>query len=231
MNILAIETSAAVGSVAACRADKPLAEGTLGPGMAHGRLLLPLIDQVVSQAGWERRGDIELVAVDVGPGSFTGLRVGIVCAKTLAQLLKIPLVAVCSFDAMAHNAPRNAAHVLTVLDAKRGDVYAAAYTRNGNTLQRTHEPRVMRPEEAAAMTAGKAVVLGDGLRRHAEALCAPGHEGAPEEAWCVRAVIVAMIALRRFESGEQDDPLGVEPLYLRRPVPEERRLARERGAS
>ena len=231
MNVLAIETSGLIGSVAACRDDDVLAEDSLDRGMEHGRMLVALLDRVVRLAGWDKARDIELVAVSRGPGSFTGLRVGITCAKTLAMTLAKPLLGVCSLDALAENAPPEYSRVLTVLDAKRGDVYAAAYERVQGRLRRTAGPAVMRPGEALDLLPDSVFVMGDALTRHREAFATPRCRCASEELWRIRAQMVARLGLAAFHQGCREEPIGLEPIYLRRPEAEERRLARERGGS
>ena len=231
MNVLGIETSGAIGSVAACRDDDILAEDTLDEGMAHGRLLIPLLDRVVQAAGWDKRRDIDLIAVSQGPGSFTGLRVGLTCAKILADAIGKPIIGVCSFDAMAQNAPDGSAQVLTALDAKRNEVYAAAYVREAGVLVRKHGPETLTPDQAAALLEGEVFVLGDALKKYAKAFPAPHCQPTPEDEWRIRASVVARLGLLATADGRRDDPLSLEPIYLRRPEAEERRLARERSAS
>lgn len=227
MNVLAVETSGRVGSVAACRGVEILAEESLQKGTAHGRLLVPVIDRAVKAAGWAGPRDIELIVVSQGPGSFTGLRIGIACAKTLAAQLGKPLVAVCSLDAMAQNAPPASERILTVLDAKRGDVYAAAYERKNGTLHRTAGPSVMTPDEAGALLERPVHVMGDGLVHHADRFPPPEYRHAPEEQWRIRAGTVARLGLGAFQRGGREEPLGLEPIYLRRPEAEERRRGRQ----
>ena len=225
MNILAIETSGPAGGVAACRGEQPLAEESFEGAMAHGRMLVPLLDRVVRAAGWDRRRDIDLIAVSQGPGSFTGLRVGAAAAKALAMLLDRPLVGVCSFDAMAENAPAGQSAVLAALDARRGQVYAAAYQRQGGALQRVAGPALMPPDEARRLIDGPIFVLGDALRHHAAALGDAGVTAAPEDLWRIRAPVVARLALRAFQEGRRDDPVAFQPIYLRLAEAEEKRLA------
>ena len=231
MNVLAIESSGPVGSAAACRDDEVLAEEPLGAGIERGRLLVPLVDRIVQQAGWDKRADLDLIAVSQGPGSFTGLRVGLMCAKTLAAFSETPLVGVCSFDAMAHNAPAEYERILTALDARRGDVYAAGYERTGDGMTRVHDPAVMTPEQAAASLGRPFVVLGDALVPYADVLCPAGCASTDEALWRIEASVVARLGRRAFEAGRRDDPLALQPIYLRLPEAEEKRLARERGES
>jgi len=241
MNVLGIESSGPIGSVAACRDDAVLADLALERGMEQGRLLVSLVDRVIAAAGWDKRRDVELIAVSQGPGSYTGLRVGLACAKTMAMLLERPLVGVCSLDAMAENAPADCSNILTVGDAKRGQVYAARYERGPSTgaqgpLRRVLDPTILTPAELPAVAPAPIYVMGDALRVYPAAFARPGCTPAPEERWRIQAGNVARLGLALFRAGRREDPAALEPIYLRLAEAEERRLARlaaqaaERGA-
>jgi len=252
MNVLGIESSGPIGSAAACRDDAVLAHQALEHGMEQGRLLVSLVDRVIAAAGWDKRRDVELIAVSQGPGSFTGLRVGLACAKTMAMLLDRPLVGVCSLDAMAENAPADSPNTLTVVDAKRGQVYAARYqragdpsttaqgrpedTRMGGSLRRVLDPTILTPAELRATVTAPVYVMGDAVRVYAADFAQPGYTLAAEELWRIQASHVARLGLTLFRAGRRDDPAALEPIYLRLAEAEERRLARlatqaaERGA-
>ncbi len=223
MNVLGLETSGAIGSVAACRNGAVLAEEHLGRGMEHGRMLLPLVDRVVRRAGWDKRRDLDLIAVSQGPGSYTGLRVGLTCAKTLAVLLEKPLVGVCSLDVIAENAPAEWDRVLAVLDAKRDEVYAAAYQRRDGTFRRLAGPSVMKPAEALGLLASPVFVMGDGLARYGTEFPEPRCQHAAQELWRATASVVARLGLEAFRAGHRDEPTGMQPIYLRLPEAEARR--------
>jgi tRNA threonylcarbamoyladenosine biosynthesis protein TsaB len=193
--------------------------------MEQGRLLVPLVDRVITSAGWDKRRDIDLITVSRGPGSYTGLRVGITCAKTLAALLNKPLVGVCSLDAMAENAPAEIGTVLAAVDAKRGQVYAAVYQRAQGTLRRTLDPAVLSPVEALNFAAHSPAVyvMGDAARRYASDFAIPGCTLAPEKEWRIRASVIARIGLALFRAGQSAEPADLEPSYLRLAEAEERR--------
>jgi len=229
VNVLAIESSGPLGSVAACCGADLLCEESLERGMEHGRMLVALVDRVVRLAGWDRTRDLDLIAVSRGPGSFTGLRVGITCAKTLAMMLAKPLVGVGSLDALAENAPTDCKHVLTALDAKRDQVYAAAYERRGGRLVRTSGPAVIHPADALDLLPPPIFLLGNAPAYYAEVFNSPDCRPAPEALQRIRAHTVARLGLAAFNEGCRDDPCRLEPFYLRRPEAEERRLARERS--
>ena len=237
MNVLGIESSGPISSAAACRDEAVLAEDALERGMEQGRLLVSLVDRVIAAAGWNKRRDVELIAVSQGPGSFTGLRVGLACAKTMAMLLDKPLVGVCSLDAMAENAPADASNILTVVDARRGQVYAARYERAAGALRRVLDPTLLTPAELRTVVTAPVYVMGDAARVYAADFAQPGWTLSPEERWRIRASDVARLGLALFRAGRRDDPAALEPIYIRLAEAEERRLARraapaaERGAS
>lgn len=229
MKILALETSGPVGSIAALDDDRVLVERDLGKGLEHGRLLVSVVDVVIREAGWNPRGDVELIAIGLGPGSFTGLRVGLTFAKTMAALSGIPLVGICSLDIMARNAPDDEADILTILDAKRGDVYAAAYERRDGGLKRMMDPCIALPEKLREQFKNETHILGDGLLQHAATFNAPQFHVTPPENWQLHASVAGKLGLAAWSGGHQDDPFSVQPIYLRLAEAEERRLARERG--
>jgi tRNA threonylcarbamoyladenosine biosynthesis protein TsaB len=230
VKVLAIESSGMIGSAAVFNGRDLVAEASLDRGMEHGRMLVSLLDETTAKAGWDKR-EINLAVISLGPGSFTGLRVGVACAKTLAHSLGIPLAGVCSLDAMALNAPDDCDHVLTALDAKRGEVYAAAYERRDGKLERIQGPSLIKPTEAAAWFSAPYLVLGDGLKNHEGLLTSNGGEVGDEPLWRVRASAVGRLGIEAYEGGKQEDIWTLEPIYLRLPDAEEKRLAREQSAS
>jgi len=229
MNLLAIETSGAVGSVAACRDDAVLFEARFRKGMEHGKELVPMLKAACERAGWNPRRDVELVAVSHGPGSYTGLRVGVTCAKTLAYAAGCKVVPVPSPDVLAENAHAHAQQVCPVVDARRGQVYAAVYRRADEGLRRETDFLVISPADLVRRLDDGAFLIGNGISAYAEAFAEKRVVLAPEELWQARASAVARLGLRAFLAGRVADPARLEPLYLRRPEPEERLLAREAG--
>jgi len=169
---------------------------------------------------------VDAAAVDVGPGSFTGLRVGIACAKTLAFASAAKLVAVCSFDALCRNAPPEAATVCTCLDAKRGDVFFGIYRREGADLVRVRGPEIGRPQDVVRILPRPAWIVGDAAEAHAAALAGEGVRLAPREAWAVQPGVVGLLGEGLARRGQFAEPASLSPIYLRRPEAEEVRLAR-----
>jgi len=231
VNVLAIETSAAVGGVALVRDREILRELSFERGMEHGRMLVARLDEACAAEGWSPARDVDIVAVSQGPGSFTGLRVGIACAKGIAFAGRAKLVGVCSFDVIARNAPEEAENLCVTLDARRGDVFYAVYQRENGEWVRLRGPEVGRPDDAASSTARPAWILGDGARAFPEIFGAHGLQTAPEELWVARAGVVGLLGERLARQGRFSEVRELAPIYLRRPEAEEKRLAQERDRS
>ena len=128
VRILAIETSSRVGSMALAAGDELLAVEEFQRNLRHVAELLPAMERATRKLGW-KAADVDEVYVSAGPGSFTGLRIGITVAKTLAQACGVRIVAVPSIKVIAANGPGEAVNVGVVLDAKRKQVFAGRFQR------------------------------------------------------------------------------------------------------
>ncbi|WNM42688.1 tRNA (adenosine(37)-N6)-threonylcarbamoyltransferase complex dimerization subunit type 1 TsaB [Micromonospora halotolerans] len=175
---------------------------------AHGELLAPQVDAVLADVG-ARPGDLAAIVAGLGPGPFTGLRVGLVTAATMGQVLGIPTYGVCSLDGIGHPAAAGEP-VLAASDARRREVYWAVYDGAG---QRIAGPNVDTPSVAAERARGLAVTVaaGDGAHRYADVLGLP----VREEPRYPDALALARLAAERIRAGAPGEPLS--PLYLRRP--------------
>jgi tRNA threonylcarbamoyl adenosine modification protein YeaZ len=166
--------------------------------MRHGEMLAPGIERVLAEAG-ASAADLTGIAVGVGPGPFTGLRVGLVTARTLALVREIPVHGVCSLDILAAEAiDRGIEEFVVATDARRKEVYLASYAGG----RRVHGPQVLKPEDAAT----EALVVGRGGSLYTDDFpntTGPEHPSA--------GVLCDVVLRRRFEI------VGPEPLYLRRP--------------
>lgn len=216
--VLAVDTSAAV-SVAVHDGTAVLASRHVHDPRRHAELLVPLIQEVLSDAGVERR-DLAAVAVGTGPGPFTGLRVGLVSARTLALALGIDAHGVPSLDALALAvtgagvlAPGTEFVVAT--DARRREVYWGRYRAprdDGDLPDRVSGPSVDRPLDVAL---DGAPCVGRGAVLHADVLVHSGvRPSAHEVPLDPTAAAVARIAVRQLADGP---PRPSDPLYLRRP--------------
>ncbi|MBF4769054.1 tRNA (adenosine(37)-N6)-threonylcarbamoyltransferase complex dimerization subunit type 1 TsaB [Nocardioides agariphilus] len=199
--LLAFDTATPFVTVALHDGEDVVAERRSEQRMKHGEQLAPLIDGLLREAGLVRQ-DLTALAVGTGPGPFTGLRVGLVTARTLALVLDIPAYGVCTLDAIALEAAEGLGHstdFVVATDARRKEVYLAAYDEQGARLS---GPVVDRP----AAVATELPVAGEGARLYPEQFSRPVAPELPSAGWLARAVAEERVELT--------DP---EPRYLRRP--------------
>ncbi|MCG0240038.1 MAG: tRNA (adenosine(37)-N6)-threonylcarbamoyltransferase complex dimerization subunit type 1 TsaB [Firmicutes bacterium] len=224
MLILGFDTATAACTVALVEDGRLLAELTVVSPRVHSARLLPLIAQVFQEAGRDRR-ELAAVAAGVGPGSFTGLRIGLSAAKALAFALGIPCVPVSTLAAIAAGLPSGSGLVAPLLDAKRGEVYTALYQV---------EPAGDEPAAAPGLTEmvpPRLVPLGawleelDRLRNGASVFLAGDAVPAEVPEWAVpvphglrlpRGWAVAALAARAVAAGQTVAPEALAPVYLRR---------------
>ncbi len=225
MNILALDTSTDRAAVAVATAAGAGQAATTDPSLRHGRNLVPSIRAVLRAVGLAVR-DLDLIAVGLGPGSYTGLRIGLTAAKTLAYVAKVPLVGFDSLEALARNAPDEALRVSVIADAQRGDVYTADFRRiePSGPLVRTTPTRIEPLAEWSAWLAetdSESVhVLGPGLDRLHPDLPGTVRLLAPGANWPDGHHLIRL-ARDAWESGRRDDPWFLEPFYLRRSAAED----------
>lgn len=219
---LAIESSGRVGSVAVCRDGHVLASKAFPHGLQHAARLIAVIDELASSLAM-RPMDLARIDVSIGPGSFTGLRVGATCAKMLAFATGARLVAVPSAAVLAENAPPDASTVQVVLDAKRGQVYTARFTRQASQWRCATPPRLTTLAEALADCPRPAHLIGEGIEYHRAAIPPDAGLIVTEPAlWRARAEAVALLGQRMAEAGQFTAAPALEPLYIRLPEAEER---------
>ena len=221
MNTVAIETSSTIGSVACVANSRPIYERHFQKGLVHGRDLILELDRCLAEVEWSR-SEIELIALSVGPGSYTGLRVGVAAAKALSFALKVDVIGVCSLDVIAENGPRTADHVAVAVDARRGQVYGAFYTNVGFSFFREEGPLLATPEDFAAMLPRPVFLLGDALDRYREYFVSPGLELMTQATWRPRATHVGLLGEKSYLVGERTDTMTLKPIYLRLPEAEEK---------
>ena len=203
MLTLGIDTSTRVSSVALCDGEKILGEVDINVGMTHSEGLVPQLEVLLERTHIQK-SELELIAVSRGPGSFTGLRIGMATAEALAYSLKIPLRAVDTLEAISYNLPVAGVLLVPVLDAQTGNLYVGQYLWDQGRLAEV-EP--------------VSILLGECHR-------IPKKEGflvamAPESARMPRASSVAILAQENYEPGDLYDYFGMEPFYIRRSEAEE----------
>ncbi len=220
MITLAVDTSLATTSVALLEDDDIRAELFTHTGRNHAEVLLPAIEQTLA-SGEVEQDQIDLFAVTVGPGSFTGLRVGVSTVKGLAFVLKKPVVAVSSLDVLVLNIgwcdPSMA--VCPMVDAGRGEVYTALYAPSGpDRYEKTRDACVARPEEFLQSIEGNTVFLGDGSEKHRNCICDmfPGRPFfASPRCNRIRGGAVGIMGRKKFCDGHISDIMELVPTYVR----------------
>lgn len=196
-----------------------------GGSRQHGRGLLVSVRELLRTAEVRPR-ELEAIGVGLGPGSFTGLRIGLTAAKTLAYAVECPLLGFDSLEAIARNAPPEALRVVAIGDAQRGDLFAADFAREvaGGPLRRVRPTRLERADAWPASLAAGTWVLGPPLGRAepswpASILRGDLGMGYPEGAHLVE------LARERRDQGRPDEPWLLEPAYVRRSAAEEKAAA------
>ena len=221
--LLAIDTSTSQGSVALAAADGAavaVRERTIDDGWQHGRLLICAVDALLREAG-RTLAAVDAFACGIGPGSYTGTRIGVIAAKTLAWCQNRPLYGVSSLAALAlcRHAADGAAAVVALQDARKDEIYAGAYAFTADGMPEALRPdAALNPRDAAALIAPGAVVTGNGVwDKYPDAFAAARAAGAEFRAAPAAptlAAAVARIALSgRIAAG---DPKTLEPVYMRR---------------
>ena len=217
MLILGIETATWVGSVGLMEDRQVVAAHTWGTGRTHTETLVPTIHRMMGDV---RRTptDLDGVAVSIGPGSFTGLRIGLSTAKGLCFALGCPLVPVPTLDALASRMLFSKYPVCCMLDARKQEVYAAAYDTSEGGIQRWLGPEVTPPGRVVCRLPDRSIFVGDGARVYRERILSLVDRArfAPEDQNAPSAIAVARLGLIELERGTVPDLFDVEPMYLRR---------------
>jgi tRNA threonylcarbamoyladenosine biosynthesis protein TsaB len=221
MLTLGIETSGPVGSVALVDAARVIGSADLAlDGRRHARTLVSELKELFQRCGCTPR-DCECVAVDVGPGSFTGLRVGVVCAKTFAYATGCQVVAVESLRAIAANASADIAEVSVLLDAQRGEVFEARYQRRTpGDWERLSDIQIVPLTSIAPNPHPAGRFSGPPLAKRPDLIAAG--VCLPESHWSPRAEVVARLGEHAALRGATTDLWSLEPLYTRKSAAEEK---------
>lgn len=223
MRILALETSGRDATLAALegldgQVAHPLREVAIVGPERTAQFLAPRMQDLLRDIGWQPR-DIELVAVAVGPGSFTGLRIGVTTAKTLAYAVGAQVVGINTLSAIATQAPADAAPLWVVMDAQPQELFAAKFDAARNIIR---APEVLTQPAWQNLLQPGDYVTGPGLRRLQVDL---PHtvQAVPQIAWQPMAATVGQLAWHDYQSGRRDDLWQLVPLYYRQSAAEEKR--------
>ncbi len=222
MFILGIETSTKTGSVAVVSENGVIAQYSLNIEVTHSERLMSTVDRVLKDSGIAL-ADMDGFAVAIGPGSFTGLRIGLAAVKGLAFATGKPVAAVPTLKALAWNLPQATHPVCPLLDARKNEVYAALYHYQGPELVQLMLETNIPISELAAKISGVVLFTGEASRLYRGAIeLAMGERAqfAPMTACLPSAAAVGEIGLGMLQNGEQIDPDSLVPLYIRRPEAE-----------
>ncbi|MBQ6832294.1 MAG: tRNA (adenosine(37)-N6)-threonylcarbamoyltransferase complex dimerization subunit type 1 TsaB [Oscillospiraceae bacterium] len=233
MLILAFETSAKAGSVALLRDGVLLSESYVNTGLTHSQTLLSMAEDLLKSSGVTVEA-VQAVAVAAGPGSFTGVRIGVAAAKGFAWAREIPCCGVSTLEAMAENLGIYDGYVLPVMDARRSQVYNALFQASKGELTRIAPDRAISLEELSRelrQLEGPVFLVGDGssltyntLNQEIPQLVMP-----PEHRMHQRAAGVALAAEKQLARGENCDAAVLQPNYLRLSQAERERLEKEQA--
>lgn len=216
MKLLAVDTATSSCSVALFDDERLMAEALYTAGPTHSRRLLAIIDRMLEDGGY-RPTDIDRIAATRGPGTFTGLRIGLSTVKGLAAAIGAPVVGVSSLAALAFPLRLLERPVAAMIDARRGEVYHVLY-RTGAVLTEAAPPvKVSRPEVVAAGLPADAVLVGSGAaiyRTVFESRC-PGIRFADSVQHVIRAASVGLLAMARFGCDDVDAVESLNPDYIR----------------
>lgn len=217
MLVLAVETSTPTSSVALMDRDGAVATATLAVPRRHGEFLGPAVAFCLDQAG-RGIGDLTGVAVGIGPGLYTGLRVGMAFAQAIAQARRLPMVGLSGLDVMAFSARHTGRNVHAAIDARRGQVFWAAYQRVPGGVQRDGDLELGSIDELAAdlmARTDRSVLISAGLAGHDATLDDAGIELVAHVDRPPLAIDLGMLAIPRFVREETRRAGELEPIYLR----------------
>jgi len=226
MHILAIETSGQAGSVALLLgtndAVQLVRDAAVGGGARTAQALAPLAKDLLAEAGWPT-DSIDLVAVAIGPGSFTGLRIGVTMAKTFAYVVGAEIIGVNTLEVVAQQARGVVAPLWAVMDAQRQELFAAKFMAGSEPQQLSIavETQILSQADWMAALEPSDSVTGPGLRR----LAAPLPSGivvVDEAGWQPMAATVGQVGWHDFKSGRRDDVWKLMPQYFRPSAAEEK---------
>ena len=229
MKILAFDSTAKAASVAVCEDEKLLALYNIDNGLTQSELLLPMAENILKSLKLSF-SDIELITASVGPGSFTGVRIGVALAKGLAFGKNIPCASVSTLEALAENLCPLKGYFVPCMDARRNQVYTAIFSCDGESIERITEDKAISTEELAdelkKLTDKPIYLTGDGYEVAMRALIKHGLNipNTPPLLITQNAYSIARIALKHYKSGQLVSDNLLAPTYLRLPQAERERL-------
>jgi len=216
LDILALDTTSSWGSVALSKNEKIVYLSYLDIRVTHSERLMEQIDYGLKQSGMSL-DDIELIAISNGPGSFTGVRIGLATAKGICMAREIPLYPVNTLKLLAYNVYGSQLNILPFIDARMDEVYAALYDSNFNEII---SPRSSDPAEFLEAVTSKTIIIGDAVEKYDDAIKKCGKDlltGLPHQNYPLATTLISIIGAEGVKPQYRFDEIAVlEPYYLRR---------------
>ncbi|MHB0999861.1 MAG: tRNA (adenosine(37)-N6)-threonylcarbamoyltransferase complex dimerization subunit type 1 TsaB [Armatimonadota bacterium] len=227
MKCLALDTTTTISSIAIADEKGMMAEYNFAHHMDLSRRLMPDIVTMLKDNGMEMN-DVEAIGVSLGPGSFTGLRIGVVTAKSLAQVLDVPIVGIPSLDLLAYQFEHmRGSMICPIVKVRKSEVYYSFFRAHGDSLERVSgyeaETVEMLISQAKEFGAEKIIFCGDALADNAPTLIdGLGEQAVLTPQWLSypKASLLAIKALKMISAGDIPDPATVLPFYIRKSTPE-----------
>ena len=233
MKILALETSAKAVSAAVTEDGKVLCSGYQDTGLTHSRTLMPIVEGILNNTGLTM-ADIDAVAVAAGPGSFTGLRIGIAAVKALGMSLDKPCAAVSTLEALAYNLQSFSGIICAAMDARCNQVYTAFFESDGTSVKRLCEDRAVSTDvlfedikKYVSETGEKVMLVGDGAKLCFNKFGEEFVKEAPSQLVLGHASGTCIAAEKIFENGKTVSAGELVPNYLRLAQAEREKLQKE----
>lgn len=213
MRVLALETSGMAGSLAAFEDNSLVGEVDLDPTRRTAQTLAPALQKLLGEIGWQST-DVELVVVTQGPGSFTGLRIGVTTAKTFAYATGCAILGVNSLAVIAHQVAVSDDPLWVVLNAEREQLFAAAYLRDASDWAESTPTVILDNRQWLDGLAKDTIVCGPAVKGLLGQLPS-GVRVAPESAWLPRAASVGRVGIKSYLAGQRSDCWSLLPNYFR----------------
>jgi tRNA threonylcarbamoyladenosine biosynthesis protein TsaB len=217
VKILSVDTSTSAGSILLAEDDKTMAEINVDSNQTHSARLLPGIDCLLKSTGLDL-ADVDAFAVIRGPGSFTGIRIGITIIKGLAETTSKPVIPITALEAWVAKFPTRQGIIVPMIDARRNEVYAAVFERTGEEVRQLSAGMVDKPAHIfSRMNPATVLFIGDGSAKYRELISGSDHSG-----WNVETSDpflgrpMARLALQRFRQGQFTTARELQACYLRK---------------
>ncbi|WP_099189936.1 tRNA (adenosine(37)-N6)-threonylcarbamoyltransferase complex dimerization subunit type 1 TsaB [Tepidibacter mesophilus] len=219
MKVLGIDTSSKAASVAIMEDNKLISEYTINNNKTHSQKLMPIIENMF-KLNEMSANDIDLISVCIGPGSFTGLRIGVATAKAIAHVRDIPVVVVNSLEALSFNVSMTNKTVCPMIDAQKKQVYTCKYSWDKDSLLKVEDIDVKKVEDLAEelkSSLEEFVLIGEGVDLHKEVFGNINNVYiAPNSHRASRASSICEIGIEKFKKGDTKNHYEVVPYYIRK---------------